>query len=247
MAPLPVMPGFGRWLFKYRNRVFPLVLGGLFVVLRPRLWGDSLRTDLWLDTAGLAVAIAGQWLRAIVVGYAYIKRGGLNKQVHADKLVTAGLFAHSRNPLYLGNVLILAGLFMIFNHPIAYLVGGLFFGLGYLAIVQTEEAFLTAKFGVEYQQYCARVHRWWPRFAGLSATLGGMEFAWRRVLDKEFSSCIVWWLTALALIADEALASEAGLSDARAQILTVAAVTSAAAFLLARTAKKQGWLTRPST
>jgi hypothetical protein len=195
----------------------------------------------------MSLAIAGQWLRAMVVGYAYIKRGGLNKRVYADKLVTAGLFAHSRNPLYFGNVLILAGLFVIFNHPMVYLAGGLFFGLGYLAIVQTEEAFLMAKFGDEYQQYCARVNRWWPSWVGLGATLGGMEFAWRRVLDKEFSSCIVWWLTALALLAYEAWASEAGLSHARANVLLAAAVSSAAVFLMARAAKKQGWLTRPST
>lgn len=231
------MLAFGRWLFRYRNRAFPCVLLGLFVGFRPHLFRDSLSSDLWLDTAGMLLAIAGQWLRVMVVGYAYIKRGGLNKQVHADTLVTAGLFAHSRNPLYLGNLMILAGLFIIHNNPMVYLLGGVFFGAGYLAIIKTEENFLTAKFGDEYRSYCTRVNRWLPRWSGLGATMANLDFAWRRVLDKETASCIVWWLTGLGLLAWEARLSEAGLNPMRVNFLSTVAVVTVTIFFLMRFGK----------
>lgn len=228
---------FGPWLFKYRNRVFPVVLLGMFIGLRPQPFAQD--ADLVLDLCGLALAIAGQCVRIMVVGYAYIKRGGLNKQVHAESLVTTGLFAHSRNPLYLGNVMILAGLFLIFNHPAAYLLGGLFFGLGYVAIIHTEETYLLTKFGDEYRQYCATVNRWWLRLRGMRTTLGGMEFRWRRVLAKEFASCLTWWLTALALLAEEA-ATNGGLSSQRVWVLAAAAAIPAGLFMWAQHAKHAG-------
>jgi protein-S-isoprenylcysteine O-methyltransferase Ste14 len=224
----------GRWLFKYRNRAFPVVLLALFAGFRPHLFGGSLASDLWLDAVGLGIALAGQWLRALVVGYAYIKRGGLNKTVYADQLVTNGMFAHSRNPLYVGNVMILAGLFVIYHHPLVYLLGGLFFGFTYHAIVTTEETFLADKFGDAYRRYCAAVPRWW---AGVRETLAGMEFNWRRLLAKEFGSCLTWWLTALALLAYEAAASHEGLSRERSLSLLALAVVAVALFAAARLLK----------
>src|SRR5205823_6159785 len=76
--------------------------------------------DLALDSVGVAVALAGQALRAVVIGLAYIKRGGRNKEITADRLVCEGVFAHSRNPLYVGNFLIVTGLLIMWNSPLAY-------------------------------------------------------------------------------------------------------------------------------
>ena len=70
-----------------------------------------------MDIAGVLIILSGLGLRAVVIGLAYIKRGGVNKMIHADTLVTNGLFAHCRNPLYAGNLLVVAGLLVIFNNP----------------------------------------------------------------------------------------------------------------------------------
>ena len=78
--------------------------------------------DLALDVVGVLVALAGQALRAVVIGLAYIKRGGRNKEITADRLVSEGVFAHSRNPLYVGNFLIVTGLLIVWNSPLAYAV-----------------------------------------------------------------------------------------------------------------------------
>jgi protein-S-isoprenylcysteine O-methyltransferase Ste14 len=92
-----------------------------------------------------------------VVGYAYIIRGGKNRQVYAEDLVTGGFFNHSRNPLYVGNLLILLGPAAHMERTAAYLVGVPFFLIGYSAIVAAEEAFLRRKFGAQYDAYAARV------------------------------------------------------------------------------------------
>ena len=183
---------YGNFLFKWRDAVFPAVLVALFVLTRP-LWpnGDAGHDDL-LDVVGVLVALAGQLLRTATVGYAYIIRGGRQRKVYAEGLVTGGLFAHCRNPLYVGNILILAGLLIVWNSPLAYAVGVPFFLVGYVAIVAAEEAFLRGKFGAGYDAYCAAVPRWLVRLGGIGSSVEGMRFNWRRVVIKEYGSAAYW-------------------------------------------------------
>ncbi|RME35640.1 MAG: S-isoprenylcysteine methyltransferase [Gammaproteobacteria bacterium] len=196
---------YGNFLFRYRNGLFALVLFALLFGLPPHPFGGDLASDRWLDLIGLLVALAGQGLRAAVIGLAYIKRGGLNKKVHADDLVTDGLFRHCRNPLYVGNLLILAGLFIIHNNPWVYLLGGAFFVSAYIAIVAAEEHFLAGRFGQAYADFCRQTPRWWIDPRGLRATLAGMRFNWKRVLAKDYASAFTWIVTALAVMAWEAV------------------------------------------
>src|SRR5699024_8139577 len=141
----------GRFLFKYRNTVFPLVLVVLLGLLRPRLPLGSVRLDIILDAVGILIVVSGLALRALVIGLEYIKRGGQNKQVYADELVTGGIFHACRNPLYVGNILLLLGLLVVFGNPWALLVGAVL-GLGaYHAIVAAEEAYLSVRFEDAYR------------------------------------------------------------------------------------------------
>jgi protein-S-isoprenylcysteine O-methyltransferase Ste14 len=199
-APPPApLVRYGNFLFRYRDAVFPAVLLALLVASRPHWPAGSERLDNVLDAVGVAVALLGQALRVGVVGYAYIIRGGKNKQVYAEDLVTGGFFNHSRNPLYVGNLLILLGLLLVWNSPLAYAVGVPFFLLGYVAIVAAEEVFLRGKFGAQFDAYAARVPRWWPRLRGLRESLDGMAFNWRRVVLKEYGSAAYWMAGACAL------------------------------------------------
>jgi protein-S-isoprenylcysteine O-methyltransferase Ste14 len=237
-SPWPWFVAYGNWLFRTRNIVFPLIMLALFLAFRPALAGGSLQSDAWLNLIGFAVAMSGQLLRAAVIGYAYIKRGGLNKKVHADSLVTEGFFNHARNPLYDGNLLILAGLFIIHNNPWVYLLGGAYFIVAYLAIVAAEETFLAGKFGNDYAEYCARVHRWWPRLQGLGTTMQGMNFNWRRVIIKDYASAATWMLMALLLIGYERLLYAQPGSSAYFDLLLMAALLIAAVVVI-RVLKKQ--------
>lgn len=207
-APVPPpspLVRYGNFLFRYRDAVFPAVLLALFLASAPRWPGGSERADDALDAVGVLVALAGQALRVAVIGYAYIIRGGKNKQVYAEELVTRGFFNHCRNPLYVGNALVLLGLLVIWNSPLAYLVGVPFFALGYAAIVAAEETFLSRKFGAAYDAYRARVPRWGVRLAGLGASMEGMRFNWGRVILKEYGSAAYWMAGACALMLADSL------------------------------------------
>ena len=195
----------GNFFFRYRDAVSPLVFFALLVVTRPRLALGSHAGDAVLDLIGIAASALGQVLRIAVVGYAYIIRGGKGRTVYAEDLVTGGLFATSRNPLYVGNLLIYFGLFLMWNSPWMYAIGVPFFLYLYVAIVAAEEAFLRSKFGAAYDRYCADVPRWLPDLRRLRAGLEGMQFNWKRVLLKEYGTVAAWLLTASLLLIAETL------------------------------------------
>jgi protein-S-isoprenylcysteine O-methyltransferase Ste14 len=182
-----MMIRIGNFFFHYRNGLFPLFY--LLVFLNgPAAIPDHRVAFL----AGLLVALAGQTLRAVTVGLDYIVRGGRNRQVYAKRLVHGGLFAHCRNPLYVGNYLILVGVGLASNSLLFLAIGLPFFLFAYRAIIAAEEAFLLGKFGAEFAEYCRRVNRVLPNFSGLSQTLKGMRFNWRRVISAEYGSAYIW-------------------------------------------------------
>jgi len=204
---------WGSFLFKYRNTVFPVFLAILFVVFPPVLFGGTLESDLRLDLVGVGLCLLGQIVRGAVIGFAYIKRGGLNKKVYASDLVTTGIFASCRNPLYVGNAMILAGLLLICNTPWAYLIAGGFFVFAYWCIVRTEETFLLNKFGDEYAEYCRNVNRWVPDLGRVFEAMRTMSFNWRRVVMKDYSTIVTWVLGAMALEAYEEALRGPGLTQ----------------------------------
>src|SRR5262245_18918261 len=78
---------------------------------------------------------------------------------HPDKLVTTGVFAFSRNPLYVAFGLVLLGQFLVFPNWImlVYLAAGIW--LFHRQILREEE-FLRKHYGQEYAEYCNRVRRY---------------------------------------------------------------------------------------
>src|SRR4051812_2238799 len=182
-----MMVRLGNFLFHYRNGLFPAFYLLLFV-RSARLFEDY-RLAIAI---GLAVALAGQILRAVTIGLAYIVRGGKDRQVYARNLVVEGIFAHCRNPLYVGNFMVLCGLGFAANSLFFMLIGVPLFALAYAAIIAAEENYLRGKFGSEYDEYCAKVNRFVPTLTGLGATLQSMEFRWRRLLVKEYGSAYAW-------------------------------------------------------
>ena len=196
---------WGTFLFKYRDAVFPAVILATIMATRPQFPGGSRSADLWLDALGVLVCALGQALRITVIGYKYIVRGGKNRKVHAEDLVTEGIFALSRNPLYVGNILVLFGIFIIWNSPLLYLIAVPFTLVGYRAIVAAEEAFLHQKFGYAFDEYCMTTNRWIPDFRKASEALEGIPFNWRRVLLREYGSWTAWIGTAGLLIIAESL------------------------------------------
>ena len=191
----------GQFFFRFRNALFPLMLGALVLFARPDLWGGSRALDFWITAGGVTIALIGQAFRLLVIGYAYIKRGGKNREVFANELVTRGFYAHLRNPMYVGNFLIIVGLTFLYGSVWVACVTIPLFAWIYLAIVTAEEAFLGKKFGEAFVRYERKVNRFIPTFKGLRSSLAEFRYDWRRALVKEYNTLVFALASIIGLLA----------------------------------------------
>lgn len=75
-------------------------------------------------------------------------------------LVTEGLYRFSRNPMYLGMVLILLGVALLLGSLTPLWVIAFFIGWIHIRFIRHEEEMLFAQFGLDWLEYKARVRRW---------------------------------------------------------------------------------------
>jgi protein-S-isoprenylcysteine O-methyltransferase Ste14 len=119
----------------------------------------------------LALVVPGLWLRGYASGYVKKNR----------ELTMTGPYAYTRNPLYLGSMLIAAGFAVaLLSWPVA-LVLAIGFGVIYVPVIASEERFLRATFP-GFDEYCRRVPRLIPRLTagsepGAEAGSGKFSFA----------------------------------------------------------------------
>jgi protein-S-isoprenylcysteine O-methyltransferase Ste14 len=113
---------------------------------------------------------------------------------HLEKtraLATGGPYAHTRNPLYVGNVLLALGLAIAGGGPWVPAAVFLYFLAFYPSLVQEEARFLREKFGEGYAAWAEEVPLFWPRLR--PAGPRSSRFDWGRVrVNRE-------WRTAAAL------------------------------------------------
>lgn len=240
MPRLLVRPG--QFFFRYRNALFPAFILLAVVFARPAWTFGNREADLAVDLAGLLVVLVGQVLRGLSVGYDYIVRGGRNRRVYADHLVTGGMFALCRNPLYLGNALIFAGFAIIFHSTVVYLLGVPLVVLVYATIIAAEEEFLRGKFGEAYEAYCRDVNRIWPRWGRFGEATKGMRFDWRKLVAKEHNTTFGWILGVLLLEAwtEYRIAGGAFLDKPQVVVLGVLFALTTIAYALVHAFKKAG-------
>jgi protein-S-isoprenylcysteine O-methyltransferase Ste14 len=128
------------------GRIYPLPWPGL--------------DDLPARLVGYGLGLAGIVLVAWAIATLYRAGTTVRPDQGADRLVTDGPFRWRRNPIYMGDVLILLGLAQL-THNIWLVVLAPVFALAVfrLAIVP-EERHLEARFGQAYLDYKARTRRW---------------------------------------------------------------------------------------
>lgn len=196
------MIAIGNFFFKYRNFLFIFLYLALFIP-SPQIFRESTFGPLYYLyplVIGLFITILGQLIRGVAISLAYIVRGGKDKTVYADKLVTEGFFNHGRNPLYVGNILMLVGVGILMNSMVFMLFFIPLFLFIYQAIVLAEENFLRGKFGAQFDAYCANVNRWLINFSGLHKTIASMAFNGKRWLIKEYNTQTVWLLGIVVIL-----------------------------------------------
>ena len=167
--------------------MFPVACLPLFLQ-GPEPFGDTLVATL----LGAIVAALGQLVRAVTIGFRYVIRGGRGRRVYAEDLVTDGVYALVRNPMYVGNLLIVVGVAIAANSWATVLVGIPLAVFMYICIVAAEEEYLLARFGEAFKAYCRDVPRWLPRPGALFRSSEPMQFRWRRLLVKEYGTPFGW-------------------------------------------------------
>lgn len=238
------MISIGNFFFKYRNTLFIFLYLLLFLPSAPLFTAEAFGENFYLIPIllGLIVTFSGEIIRGVTIGLAYIIRGGRDKKVYAEKLVTEGIFNHCRNPLYVGNILMLLGVGILSNSLIYVGIIIPVFLFIYQAIVLAEENFLRNKFGTDFDQYCNRVNRWLIRFDGIGATMQQMRFNYKRWLLKEYNTLMVWMVGIIAILLFKypQIVSD---PDQRLLIFGIAVVTLGVIYFYVRYLKKSGKMT----
>jgi protein-S-isoprenylcysteine O-methyltransferase Ste14 len=236
----------GAFFFKYRNAVFPIVFVLVAVFSRPSLFLNDPSIDRATTLLGVVLTLCGQALRLAVIGYAYIKRGGKDGKVFAETLVIRGFYAHCRNPMYTGNLMIGIGLAILYGSWVSYAVAAPFFVFVYLAITETEENYLRHQFGEDYARYTRAVNRFIPDFTGLDKSLKDFRYDWKRAIRKDYGT-IFGSASGIIIIAGWKAYLFRGAESLRALAPFLVLFSAVSTFyIFARIFKKSGYLSSPN-
>lgn len=120
---------------------------------------------------GFTIVFIGEMIRfwGVSIAGAETRTTG---SVGGTYLITSGPFAYVRNPLYVGNMLVYAGIGVMSMalFPWLLIVAVAWFYVQYHLIVTKEEEYLAEKFGVQYTEYCGKVARFLPRMTAYKTT-----------------------------------------------------------------------------
>jgi protein-S-isoprenylcysteine O-methyltransferase Ste14 len=176
----------GGVLFRHRGWL-PLVFLGI-----PLVMPGSTSPFRW--QVGLALIVIGEAIRLAGVAAAGAVTRRRSRTV--ERLVTYGIFAWARNPLYIGNFLIWMG-FVTISGVLWFLpIAILLFAVEYELIVRYEEAVLESIFGREYLDYKNQTPRWIPRPPKGEQAAG--EYHWGEAFRSEISTLLQYAVLILA-------------------------------------------------
>ena len=188
--PQPKLDWIARWQRVARRIRVPLgfLTAGLYLF---ELWRRAPQPAAiaW----SLALVLPGLWLRGYAAGY--VKKN--------QELTVTGPYAHTRNPLYLGSMLIAAGFAVALLSWLVALVLALGFAAIYVPVIASEERFLRATFP-GFDAYCGKVPRLIPRLtparlSGSQTSAGSFSFS-LYLKHREYNSGIGAALLYLSLL-----------------------------------------------
>lgn len=138
----------------------PFIYIGLLLLgpLIDRLLGlPPFPVSWWFSLPFLAIGIA---LIATAIGLFRVSGQNPNPATVTNGIIDTGLYAFTRNPMYLGMALTYAGLAILLQSMPSLLLLPVAIALIRTQVIAREEAYLEAKFGAAYLDYKKRVRRW---------------------------------------------------------------------------------------
>lgn len=150
-----------------RNSFFTIIQPGIVAGLVPYLLLRLQDDELWplhlslVNYIGLFLLTTGLiMLLTCIIRFATEGKGTLSPIDPTRFLVIKGLYQYSRNPMYIGVILILMGEAIFFLSIILSIYTVIIFTAFHLFILLHEEPRLRKVFGESYNKYCKEVKRW---------------------------------------------------------------------------------------
>lgn len=142
--------------------------------------------NVWQYLAITMMILAGEGLR--IWGVGTVGSVTRTRGDHVPQLVHSGPYRYTRNPLYIGNVLLYAGCGLLFGFITLSVILTAYACIQYHYIVQFEEFLLQQTFGEAFDVYASQVPRWW--IAEHTYSDSGHGFSLRKALQSERSTFI---------------------------------------------------------
>ncbi|MGO4908980.1 isoprenylcysteine carboxylmethyltransferase family protein [Pseudorhodobacter sp. W20_MBD10_FR17] len=141
---------------------WPPVWTGMFLVV---IWWLSRALPVPVfgvagDVGGGLLVLAGLGFMALAVWEMGRLRTTIIPRRTAHALVTSGVFRISRNPIYLGDALVLMGACLILDSLLGILLLPLFVWAINTRFIEGEEAHLQQAFGADFTEWSGQVRRW---------------------------------------------------------------------------------------
>ncbi len=157
MTDSPDSTEWRAYLYAVTPAVLVFAVGPGLVALSPDAAVVETGAVRWV---GVVAAVVGFALVAWAV-HAFARASQVPSPTDVpDQLVTAGPLGYTRNPIYLGTVLAIAGEAVVFRSTVLVAYSGSLWLVYHLLIVYREEPALRSAFGDRYEQYCDDVPRW---------------------------------------------------------------------------------------
>ncbi len=114
----------------------------------------------WADFAGGILVGVGLVLMGLAFAEFRRHRTTVVPHMEADRLISSGIFKRTRNPIYLGDALILAGLILRWDAVLALPLVPIFVWVIEKRFILAEEDRLRRKFRADFARYCQKTRRW---------------------------------------------------------------------------------------
>jgi len=117
---------------------------------------------LWAIAIGLGsvLALAGVFGIAWAIHTMWLAGTSVNPYKSSTALVTNGPFRYSRNPIYVADVVLYAGLALVLNSLWPWALLPLVLAIVQFGVIAREERYLEQQFGDDYRRYRQRVPPW---------------------------------------------------------------------------------------
>lgn len=144
---------------------------------------------LWVAQPDWSSIFAGSGFIVLGLGIRAAASGHIRKN---ERLATTGAYAYTRNPLYLGSIIIAAGFVVVARNLWIGAAAGAFFVAVYLPVILAEERYLRSAFP-EFSEYAKQVPRFLPRRTPYQSGAGNKPVEFSRELymrHREYNSIV---------------------------------------------------------